>query len=109
LIDVLSTMGDDSEQIRCPVTFVVGTGKGDGRTWRGDAEDASRHRSDRRDDAECDHIATVPVSYTQILPTHRDTVAAAIDAVVARTSERDEPSTGGEPRLPVPEALDLVS
>ena len=86
LIDVLSEMAADYEQICCPVMFVVGTGKHMGAR----DEEMQKMRSGINQVVESRSnvsiFATVPASHTQILPKHPDTIAAAIDAVVSQAS-----------------------
>lgn len=87
LIDVLSKMAADYERIRCPVMFVVGTGKHMGaredemQKMRADIDPIVASRPN------VTIFATVPASHTQILPKHPDTIAAAIDAVVSQASQ----------------------
>jgi len=87
LIDVLSKMAADYEQIRCPVTFIVGTGKHMGAR----EEEVQKMRAgidpivESRPNVTI--FATVPASHTQVLPKHPDTIAAAIDAVVGQASQ----------------------
>jgi len=87
LIDVLSKIAADYEQIRCPVMFVVGTGK-----HMGAREDEMQKMRAGIDPIVASRpnvtiFATVPASHTQILPKHPDTIAAAIDAVVSQASQ----------------------
>jgi pimeloyl-ACP methyl ester carboxylesterase len=87
LIDVLSKMAADYEQIRCPVLFVVGMGKHMGAR----EEEVEKMRAGigpivaSRPNVTI--FATVPASHTQVLPKHPETIAAAIDAVVSQASQ----------------------
>ncbi len=86
LIDILSKMAADYDQIRCPVTFVVGAGKHMGAR----EEEMRKMRAGINPIIESRPnvtvFATVPASHTQILPKHPDTIAAAIGAVVSQAS-----------------------
>ncbi len=86
LIDVLSKMDADYEQIRCPVMFVVGTGKHMGAR----EEEVQKMRAGINPIVESRPnitiFATVPASHTQILAKYPDTIAAAIGAVISQAS-----------------------
>jgi pimeloyl-ACP methyl ester carboxylesterase len=84
LLDVLAELAADFEQIRCPVAFIVGTGKHMGAR----EEEVQKMRAgidpivESRPNVTV--FATVPASHTQILAKHPDTIVAAIDALSHR-------------------------
>lgn len=87
MIDVLSTIAADYEQIRCPVTFIVGMGK-----HMGACEEEMQKMRAGIDPIVASRpnvtiFATVPASHTQVLLKHPDIIAAPIDAVVGQTSQ----------------------
>ena len=88
LIDVLSEIAADFEQIRCPVTFIVAWGKHFGS---GGEEALQKMRAGINAIVESRPnvtvFATVPASHTQVLAKHPDTIAGAIAAVANQASQ----------------------
>ncbi len=94
LIDVLCEIAADYEQIRCPVTFVVASGRHFGS---GGEEPLRKMRAGINPIVESRPnvtiFATVPASHTQVLARHPDTIASAI-ASVAKQARRTRSTAG---------------